>query len=123
VRLVSADIEGAEVALLRGARLVLEAHRPAPVLEASQPHLRRAGLQGVEDLHRELVGLHYRPFEIGRLDLNVVDPRTADAKYSRNWLCLPDDRADLLGPARSSLRRCGLMPCILRMNPMTRVAA
>jgi FkbM family methyltransferase len=123
VRLLLADIEGAEVALLQGARRVLEANRPTLVLEASHPHLRRAGLKGVEDLHRELVGLRYRTFEIGRLDLIEVDTRTAGPEYSHNWLCLPEERIELLDPARRSLRRCGLMPCIMRLNPMTRVPA
>jgi len=123
MRLLLADVEGAEVALLRGARRVLEADRPALVLEASQPHLRRAGLKGVEDLHSELAGLRYRAFEIGRLDLMEVNPRAASSQYSHNWLCLPEERTELLGLVRSSLRLCGLMPCIMRLNPMTRVAA
>ena len=122
MRLLLADVEGAEVSLLRGARHVLEANRPALVLEASHPHLRRAGLKGVEDLQDELVGLRYRAFEIGRLDLIEVNSSAASSQYSHNWLCLPEERMELLGLARSSLRLCGLTPCIMHLNPMTRVA-
>jgi FkbM family methyltransferase len=126
VDLLVADVEGAEVALLRGGHRVIEANRPSLVLEASNPHLRRAGLSGVEDLHSELAGLRYRAFEIGRLDLIEVDTSAASGqyspRYSQNWLCLPDERIELLDLARRSLRRCGLMPCVMRLNPMVRVA-
>lgn len=123
VRLLCADTEGAELAILAGARQTLEAERPALVLEASHPHLRRAGFNGVEDLQRELVDQRYRIFEIGRLELSEVSVRTTDEQYSENWLCLPEERSELLGAARRSLRRCGLMPCIMGLNPMTRVPA
>jgi FkbM family methyltransferase len=118
VQLLLADAEGAEVAILRGARRVLEAERPALVLEASHPHLRRAGLTGVADLQHELASLRYRAFEIGRLDLREIDTRTVDAEYSRNWLCLPQERMELLSPVRRAIRRCGLTPCIMHLNPM-----
>jgi FkbM family methyltransferase len=123
VRLLLADAEGAEVSILRGARGVLEVERPALVLEASDPHLRRAGLSGIEDLQHELASVGYRAFEIGRLDLSEVNIRDVDARYSRNWFCLPQERMELLSPVRRSIRRCGLAPCITRLNPMTRRAA
>jgi FkbM family methyltransferase len=125
VRLLFADVEGAEIALLRGARRALEADRPSLVLEASNPHLRRAGLSGVEDLGGAHADLRYRAFEIGRLDLIEVNTsamsRQYSPQYSQNWLCLPEERVELLDLARGSLRRCGLMPGVMRLNPMTRM--
>jgi FkbM family methyltransferase len=123
VRLVLADTEGAEVSILRGARNVLAADRPALVLEASHPHLRRAGLNGVEDLQRELESIGYRIFEIGRLDLEEVNVGALDRNYSHNWFCLPQERMELAGQVRRSIQRCGLAPCIAHLNPMTRRAA
>jgi FkbM family methyltransferase len=123
MRLLLADTEGAEVAILRGGRSVLGAERPALVLEASDPHLRRAGLEGVEDLHRELVSLGYQAFVMGRFQLSEVNRRTAGAWDSRNWLCLPRERMELLSLVRRSLHRCGLTPCIRDLNPMTCLAA
>jgi FkbM family methyltransferase len=122
MRLLLADVEGAEVALLRGGREALAASRPALVLEASNPHLRRAGLSGVEELHGELLDLRYRSYEIGRLGLNEIDPGAAGSRYSHNWLCVPGDQTELRVRVERSLRHCGLMPFLFGLNPMARVA-
>lgn len=52
------DLEGAEVACLRGAREFLRARRPALLLEVSPPTLQAAG-QRADDLVRELGALGY----------------------------------------------------------------
>jgi FkbM family methyltransferase len=117
VRLLVADAEGAEIAILRGGRDVLLAERPALVLEASQPHQHRAGF-GLEELHEELLALGYRPFVLAGLGADAVsDPQ--DAPEHSNWLCMPEDRLQLVTRVRRYLRRCALMPCVLGLNPLT----
>jgi FkbM family methyltransferase len=117
--LLLADTEGAEVSILRGGKRTIDAQRPPLVLEASIPHLSRAG-HGLEDLGHELASLRYRPFAIGRLDLAAIH-ESHTHPLSRNWLCLPEERLDLLRRARRYLRRCGLAPCTLGLNPMAQV--
>jgi FkbM family methyltransferase len=117
VRLIVADAEGSEVSILRGGHRVLEAEQPALVLEASQPHQRRAGL-GLDQLHAELSRLGYKPFVIAGLTVEaVVDPLAAP--QHSNWLCLPEGRVHLIGRVRRYLRRCGLSPFMLGLNPLT----
>jgi FkbM family methyltransferase len=117
VRLVVADAEGSEVSILRGGHRVLAAEQPALVLEASQPHQRRAGF-GLEQLHEELLEIGYEPFAITGLTIEeIVDPRAAP--YHSNWLCLPHDRLHLIPRVRRYLRRCALSPCVLALNPLT----
>jgi FkbM family methyltransferase len=117
MRLMVADAEGAEISILRGGQAVLEASRPALVLEASQPHQRRAGFS-LEDLHEELSALGYASFVIGSLAVTpLADVR--DAPYHSNWLCLPSDQTHLAARVESCLRRCARMPCVLGLNPLT----
>src|SRR4051794_6350254 len=92
LRLLVADAEGAEIAILRGGRDVLQAERPALVLEASGPHQRRAGY-GLDELHDELSGLGYRAFVLAGLGVEEVRDPLAAPEHS-NWLCLPDDELE-----------------------------
>jgi hypothetical protein len=117
LRLLVADAEGAEIGILRGGRAILSAERPVLVLEASQPHQRRAGFS-LEALHAELSELGYRPFVLAGLGAEEVDLRTAP--QHSNWLCLPHERLELLARVRSFLRRCALMPCVFGLNPLTK---
>jgi FkbM family methyltransferase len=118
VRLLVADAEGAEVLILRGAQHVLTAHRPAMVLEASKTHQRRAGME-LADLHAELMGLGYAAYELGPLDLEeVVDPERG-SEFA-NWLCVPQERLQLIRRVRRYLRLCGLTPFVWGLNPLTR---
>src|SRR3954447_8897343 len=116
LRLLVADAEGAEIAILRGARAVLLAERPALVLEASQPHQSRAGF-GLDELHGELSALGYRSFVLAGMGAEEVDVATAP-RHS-NWLCLHEDRLDALPRVRRYLRRSALAPCVLGLNPLT----
>ncbi|MEA2412701.1 MAG: hypothetical protein QOC77_3262 [Thermoleophilaceae bacterium] len=117
LRLLVADAEGAEIAILRGSREVLLAEQPALVLEASQPHQRRAGF-GLDQLHDELTSLGYRSFVLAGLGTEAIkDPR--DAPAHSNWLCVPEHKLQLVTRVRRYLRRCALMPCVLGLNPLT----
>lgn len=60
VDVIKADIEGFEDALIAGAADTLRAHRPALLLEMSDPLLRRAGAS-LDGLWARLTGLAYRP--------------------------------------------------------------
>jgi FkbM family methyltransferase len=75
--LVAADIEGAELAMLRGGEEFLRRASPAIVVEASPTHQERAGAD-LGLLHAELRKLDYVVFEIGRLGIReVTEPDAA----------------------------------------------
>jgi len=64
VQLMKVDVEGAEVAVLRGARDLLARDRPALLLEVVEAALQGQGSSRAE-LARLLEGLGYRPFVFG----------------------------------------------------------
>ncbi|MDQ6835053.1 MAG: FkbM family methyltransferase [Actinomycetota bacterium] len=117
MRLLVTDAEGAEILILRGGRRVLGAERPALLLEASQPHQRRAGFD-IAELYNELRALGYTAYVINKLSLKKVENPRAGATHS-NWLCLPQDSLQLIGRVQRYVRRCALMPCVLGLNPLT----
>lgn len=119
VQAVFMDVEGYEVAVLRGAREMLRRHRPAVVLEASPKLLKRNGWT-LETLYGELRDSGYTAFEVGRLGLG---PARTDSGKATNWLALPAEREDLRAPIESMLRRCGLTPRIGRLHPLEELAA
>jgi FkbM family methyltransferase len=117
LRLVVADAEGSELPILRGAGQVLAKERPVLVVEASQPHQRRAGFS-IEQLHDELSGLGYAAYDIGLTSLSVVGDPAAGAEHT-DWLCVPRDDVGLVARVHRMLRRCALSPCVLGLNPLT----
>jgi hypothetical protein len=63
VDFIKADIEGWELALLRGAEQTLRRFRPAVLIELSQEHLARAG-DRIEAAFAFLAALGYAAFEL-----------------------------------------------------------
>lgn len=112
------DAEGAEVAILRGAARYLAEHRPAIVLEASPLHLLRAG-NSLGELYELVRQSGYEPHKINRLGLGTIDiDRHASAC---NWLCTPAG-SDSAAAVQQMIRKCGLLPCLPLLNPISRVA-
>jgi FkbM family methyltransferase len=117
---VTIDVEGHEIAVLRGAKRYLRQYRPMLVLEASSKHLKREG-QSLDDVMAELSDLQYEAFEIRRLF--GVRPVTLSAcfdNYESNWLCTPKerriDRARLLW----LFIKNSLSPNICQVHPLHR---
>jgi FkbM family methyltransferase len=117
VRLVTIDAEGAEVRILRGGKEVLRRDRPAVIVEAQEVTLRQFGV-GLADLRAELRAHDYHLYELSRFGLCDVD--VEDTRRSRNWLALPPARASEAARIRRHLLRCGLLPCLPWLNPLTR---
>jgi FkbM family methyltransferase len=120
-RAIFMDVEGAEMLALRGGRNYIAAQRPAIVLEADERWLARAG-SSPSALAAELAGQSYRIFRISRLGLAPVDPEelgTQDAARWTNWLCLHEAEVWRAEGVRKLLRRCGLLPCIAGLNPLS----
>jgi FkbM family methyltransferase len=120
IRLVCLDAEGAEPRILTGAAQLIERDRPSVVIEAYEPHLRRAGAS-VADLHRQLTDFGYRMFAIRHVSL-VALPNPEPGRIFDNWFCLHAAYADKLEAVRRELRRCGLVPAIRTLNPLAREA-
>jgi hypothetical protein len=117
IDLLVIDAEGAEVRILRGCRDVLSRDRPAVIVEAQEAALRELGF-GLGDLQTELLGHDYRCYELARFGLSAV--RTDDTRRTRNWLALPPNRAGEAAKIHRHLLCCGMLPCILGVNPLTR---
>ena len=71
--LVKIDVEGGELAVLRGARKVLQGLRPSLILEINEKKYRSAGY-GTQDVVDLLADLGYRLFALGREDPRALDP-------------------------------------------------
>jgi len=116
VAAVFMDVEGHEIAVLKGGREVLRDDRPVVVLEASPKLLARNGWS-LGDLAEELLQARYRYVTIGRFGLEKAD---LGAKRAVNWLCLPEEKMDLAQTIRRTLQRAGWMPMIRGLNPLVR---
>jgi len=90
--LIKCDVEGAELAVLRGATAILREHRPSVLLEINPPALQRAGCTGrdvLEELNR------YGKYIFHRVDASisgnaVIEPTDCDdVRTYINVLCLP----------------------------------
>ncbi|MBV9102909.1 MAG: FkbM family methyltransferase [Candidatus Eremiobacteraeota bacterium] len=116
--LVAMDVEGFEVAVLRGGVQYLSRTRPACLLEACPALLARSGY-ALSDLYEALESVDYRAFEVGRLALRPTDACAAvAANYERNWLCLPLERCADSARVNRELLRAGLFFRIRGMNPL-----
>jgi len=117
-RLLCVDVEGWEVAVLRGAQAYLRKHRPALIVEACSMLLERAG-SSLDELAGELERFGYAIFEIGKVRLRSFAARHATrTDYERNWLCLPAERDSARGHVDAMLLRCALAPRFGRLNPL-----
>lgn len=84
---VKLDVEGAELAALKGARASLERFRPHLIIEVQQDTARAAGYEAA-DILRLLAGLGYAFAIVGRMGrLRPVDASTL-GKF-QNVLCMP----------------------------------
>ncbi|HIE10370.1 MAG TPA: FkbM family methyltransferase [Kiritimatiellae bacterium] len=86
ISLVKIDVEGSEVDVIRGARRLLETHRPALVVETSGALCEADSNLG--RLHRLLVDLGYRSY---RLQESALTPLPVDQSLSEDvlFLCRP----------------------------------
>ena len=88
VGLIKADIEGAELLALRGARHLLTVNRPVLVLEAIEELMRPFGY-GYAELRRFLIDLGYR-IQVIRSDGRLVAEVEGRLPERMNdLLCLP----------------------------------
>jgi len=111
------DAEGAEVMILRGAKIYINEYRPAIVLEASPKLLKRAG-SDLNDLCSLLQAYGYSGFRVSRLGLAKID--LAKASSASNWFWVHSSNLDAARVVQRSIRICGLMPCIPGLNPISR---
>ena len=115
-RVIFMDVEGAEQRVLCGARSYIERHKPCIVLDDHRHLLRRAGLN-VEDLYAQVQDMGYEVYEVSRLGLSSLDL----AKPGKAaWLCVHRSRGAVADRVQNLIRRCGILPCVPGLNPMTR---
>lgn len=94
------DVEGAELAVLRGARLTLARWRPAVVVESSPEILLDAG-HTVQDLVKELLGHGYtlRGLSVDDSDMRAHELRDLPSDRTATLLALSPDMASLFDTA------------------------
>jgi FkbM family methyltransferase len=120
-QLVVMDIQGGELAALKGATRVLREARPMIVLEVESESLERLG-GSAEELHQLLLDNDYVCFRFGRMGLRPVDaPHPGELG---DWLIVPRE----IDPARLRRIRRGLAAGLVtpprsRLNPLGRAFA
>ncbi len=93
IQLIKADVEGAELSVLKGAQQILSHSRPILIVEVADD-LARAFDYTAVDLKRFLSELDYRFYAINRNRLQPVD--AGSQTTYENLICLPSD--SLLNP-------------------------
>jgi len=115
-KMIYMDIEGAEINALRGARRYITKHRPYIVLEASPKLLSKQG-SSINDLFSELDCLGYTIYDIARFKLVVSKRKIFKAK---NIFCVPTNSLCNINSINNVILLAGFLPCIPRINPITR---
>jgi len=119
--LISVDVEGYEVSVLRGAAGYLRRFRPALVLEVCPKLLARTG-DDMSGLAAQLEALHYQSFEITKFGIRPVRAASCVGDYEANWLCLPREHADVSRAIRAMFLQCALTPNAGGIHPLSRIA-
>jgi len=119
--LITIDVEGAELAVLRGAEHFLRRHRPVLYVEANGDALTRSG-SDLGELATRLRNLGYEPYEIHRVSTRPVRPVPLDeqAAYIMNWLAIPIERPGLRARVHRLLPLAAFAPRIAHLHPLCR---
>jgi FkbM family methyltransferase len=88
--LLKADVEGAELLVLRGAQKVLTELKPHLILELADVHLVKFQTTGLEILHH-LWDLGYRSFEFGPVTRKLHPVERVTLKGGHTWSRLDED--------------------------------
>jgi FkbM family methyltransferase len=116
-KLIVTDMEGEECNFLRGAANYVSKYRPYLIMEAAPPLLAFKG-QAIQQQYELLAELGYEVFRIGRLRLDRV-AKPSSVPDRQNWVCLPQERGFLANNVRKTLLRCGCVPLVFRLNPLS----
>lgn len=115
LRLLSIDVEGSELMVLRGAQKIIGKCAPGIVLEANPRALRALGTSSGE-LYELLRTLGYITRVVGRFGLTRVE--STEFHGYQNWFSTFDNSQ--LRAVDRMLRLCAALPCIPRLHPLTR---
>jgi len=97
VDFIKCDIDGAEVPFIRGAQQTLKSKKPIMIIEAHERDQRAHG-HSCQQLFSELRHIGYRLFSLdkGLRSVGSDEMRMSDFAYNDNWLCLRDEKLDIL---------------------------
>jgi FkbM family methyltransferase len=109
---ISIDVEGHEVAVLRGAREYIQRERPAIIVEAIEDQLVRGG-SSMKELIEPITSMGYIMFQVNRTSVEPLDIEKGNALYHQNWQCLPRIRRGLKRRVNTYLAACAFMPGFL----------
>ncbi len=111
--IIKIDVETHERAVLDGARMTIENHRPSLIIEV----LRRKGHDHGEEINAFFAGLGYRCFELSaEPDWEPHAGVRGSGTTDRDWLVVPDD-LPIGFPERWVVWRDRLSACTAERNP------
>lgn len=106
-RLLTIDVEGAELMVLRGGQAWIQRNRPIIVLEA---HHRR------QELYDFLRSMDFVVRSIERFGLRP--PKTDEKEEQWNWLAVHSSEVNVLGRVNRMIQVCGIVPPLPFIHPL-----
>lgn len=115
VKLICIDVEGFEIPVIKGAKALIERHKPAIIVEAERDNQLRAGYS-IQKLCDTLREFDYDVYAIDRFGLSPANP---ERRKNWNWVAIHSKSDAPLETRRRIgryIRFSGMMPRIAGLN-------
>ena len=113
IKLITIDTEGHELMVLKGAVGVINAFKPAIILEASPKLMKKAGHGNLTTIKDFFEKQDYLLYKINKLGLSRLTPKDLHSSVASNWFCVPKEKQGLTHSANKHILLRALLPWYL----------
>ncbi|WP_242133214.1 FkbM family methyltransferase [Aestuariivivens marinum] len=118
IKLITIDTEGHELLVLKGAERVINAYKPAIILEASLKLMKKTSYGDLESIRDWLTKYDYLLYKINKFGLSRLTPKDLHTSVASNWFCVPKGKNDLAHGANKHILIRAILPWYL-LGPLT----